>query len=71
MILPVSSSEDADGQGLCAAVSFNLERGEVDGDSTTDHRGDFAPGLGLGRAAGVLIGMQIPRYDPLMGTSTG
>jgi branched-chain amino acid transport system permease protein len=54
------------------AVSFSLDASRLMGISTDKIIGiTFALGSGLAAAAGVLIGMQIPKIDPLMGIPYG
>jgi branched-chain amino acid transport system permease protein len=54
------------------AVSFNLDAAKLMGISTDWIIGvTFALGSALAAAAGVLIGMQIPKIDPLMGIMYG
>jgi branched-chain amino acid transport system permease protein len=54
------------------AVSFNLDTAKLMGISTDRIIGTtFALGSALAAAAGVLIGMQIPKIDPLMGILYG
>jgi branched-chain amino acid transport system permease protein len=54
------------------AVSYNLDAAKLMGIST-DYiiATTFAIGSALAAAAGVLIGMQIPKIDPLMGIMYG
>ncbi len=54
------------------AVSFNLDAAKLMGISTDSIIAiTFALGSALAAAAGVLIGMQIPKIDPLMGINYG
>ncbi len=54
------------------AVSFNLDAAKLMGISTDGIISvTFALGSALAAAAGVLIGMQIPKIDPLMGIQYG
>ena len=54
------------------AVSFNLDAAKLMGISTDKIIAiTFALGSALAAAAGVLIGMQIPKIDPLMGILYG
>jgi len=54
------------------AVSFNLDAAKLMGISTDKIIAiTFALGSALAAAAGVLIGMQIPKIDPLMGIMPG
>src|SRR5512138_1263592 len=54
------------------AVSFNLDAAKLMGISTDRIIAiTFALGSALAAAAGVLIGMQIPKIDPLMGINYG
>ena len=54
------------------AVSFNLDAAKLMGISTDKIIAiTFALGSALAAAAGVLIGMQIPKIDPLMGINYG
>ncbi|MCA1581314.1 MAG: branched-chain amino acid ABC transporter permease, partial [Acidobacteria bacterium] len=54
------------------AVSFNLDAAKLMGISTDRIIATtFAVGSALAAAAGVLIGMQIPKIDPLMGILYG
>ncbi len=54
------------------AVSYNLDAAKLMGISTDGIIGTtFALGSALAAAAGVLIGMQIPKIDPLMGILYG
>ena len=54
------------------AVSFNLDTAKLMGISTDRIIAiTFALGSALAAAAGVLIGMQIPKIDPLMGINYG
>jgi branched-chain amino acid transport system permease protein len=54
------------------AVSFNLDAAKLMGISTDQIIAvTFALGSALAAAAGVLIGMQIPKIDPLMGIVYG
>jgi branched-chain amino acid transport system permease protein len=54
------------------AVSFNLDTAKLMGISTDKIIAiTFALGSALAAAAGVLIGMQIPKIDPLMGINYG
>jgi branched-chain amino acid transport system permease protein len=54
------------------AVSFNLDAAKLMGISTDRIIAiTFALGSALAAAAGVLIGMQIPKIDPLMGILYG
>ncbi len=54
------------------AVSYNLDAAKLMGISTDRIIGTtFALGSALAAAAGVLIGMQIPKIDPLMGILYG
>ena len=54
------------------AVSFNLDAAQLMGISTDRIIVvTFALGSALAAAAGVLIGMQIPKIDPLMGIMPG
>ena len=54
------------------AVSFNLDTAKLMGISTDRIIGiTFALGSALAAAAGVLIGIQIPKIDPLMGINYG
>jgi branched-chain amino acid transport system permease protein len=54
------------------AVSFNLDAAKLMGISTDRIIATtFAVGSALAAAAGVLIGMQIPKIDPLMGIVYG
>ncbi len=54
------------------AVSFNLDAAKLMGISTDRIIAiTFALGSALAAAAGVLIGMQIPKIDPLMGIIYG
>ena len=54
------------------AVSFNLDAAKLMGISTDRIIAfTFVLGSALAAAAGVLIGMQIPKIDPLMGIIYG
>ena len=54
------------------AVSFNLDAAKLMGISTDRIIAfTFALGSALAAAAGVLVGMQIPKIDPLMGIMSG